>query len=346
MDSLKPETHAMTRVAILGATGYAALELIKILLRHPQAEITMLTSRQEGQPHLSEVHPSLTGMLDLCCESFQAERVARAADCVFSTLPHTASMEACAALVERCCRVIDFSADYRLRDPNVYAEWYGASHSDLGHLREAVYGLPEIYADEIRAARLVANPGCYPTAAVLGLAPLAAGDLIELDGIVIDSKSGISGAGRTPKLTYHFPECNESTVAYNVGTHRHTPEIDQILSEIAGAPAQVIFTPHLVPMDRGIFSTIYARPKRPHSEAELLDLYRGYYSAAPFVRVMSRIPTTKDSAGTNFCDVTVRVVRHRIVVLCCLDNLIKGAAGAAVQNLNLMYGYPETTGLM
>ncbi len=255
-------------------------------------------------------------------------------------------MQACAELLDRGCRVIDFSADYRLTDPNVYAEWYGVSHTDVAHLREAVYGLPEIYAEEIRPARLIANPGCYPTAAILGLAPLVAADLVELDGIVVDAKSGVSGAGRTPKLQYHFPECNESTVAYSVGKHRHTPEIDQVLSEIGGVPAQVVFTPHLVPMDRGIFSTIYARPKRQHSEAELLEVYRGYYSAAPFVRVMERIPATKDSAGTNFCDVTVRVVRGRIVVLACLDNLVKGAAGAAVQNFNLMYGYAETTALV
>ena len=336
----------MTKVAILGATGYTALELIKILLRHPQAQITMLTSRQEGQPHLSEVHASLAGRLDLRCEPFRADRVAKAAECVISTLPHTASMEACPALMDRGCRVIDLSADYRLSDPNVYAEWYGASHTDLNHLREAVYGLPEIYGEEIRAARLIANPGCYPTAAILGLAPLAASDMIELKGIVVDAKSGVSGAGRTPKLAYHFPECNESTVAYNVGKHRHTPEMDQILGEIAGSPTEVIFTPHLVPMDRGIFTTIYARPKRPFTEAELLDIYRSYYAGAPFVRIVGQIPATKDSAGTNFCDITLRVVRGQIVVLCCLDNLIKGAAGAAVQDFNLMYGYPETMGLL
>src|SRR5262245_46876677 len=215
----------MTRVAILGATGYAALELIRILLRHGQARITALTSRQEPLPHISEVHPALTGRLDLRCDRFQADRIAQEADCVFSTLPHTASMEACSQLLDRGVKVIDFSADYRLSDPNVYAEWYSASHTDVRHLGEAAYGLPEIYGDEIRAARLVANPGCYPTATVLGLAPLAAGGLIELDGVIADAKSGVSGAGRTAKLEYHFPECNESAVAYSVGKHRHTPEI-------------------------------------------------------------------------------------------------------------------------
>ena len=336
----------MTRVAILGASGYAALELIRILLRHPHVKITLLTSRQQERPHISEVHPCLNGLMDLYCEPFDAIRVAESADCVFSTLPHTASMAACSKLIDLDRKVIDFSADYRLTDPNVYAEWYGESHTDLAHLQESVYGLPEIYAEEIRAARLVGNPGCYPTAAILGLAPMVAAGLIELDGIVIDSKSGVSGAGRTPNLAYHYPECNESTVAYNVGKHRHTPEIDQVLSAIAGTPAQVLFTPHLVPMDRGIFSTIYAQPKRQHSESELLELYRSYYAAMPFVRVTTRIPATKESMGTNFFDVTLRVSRGRIIVLCCLDNLIKGAAGEAVQNFNLMHGLPETVGLL
>jgi N-acetyl-gamma-glutamyl-phosphate reductase len=335
----------MTKVAILGASGYTALELIRILLRHPHAQITLLTSRQEGQPHISEVHPCLTGLLDLRCEAFDPDRTAEMAECVFSALPHTASMAACSKLLDRGLKVIDLSADYRLRDPNVYAEWYGVSHTDVMHLKEAVYGLPELYADEIRTARLVANPGCYPTAAILGLAPLIQSGLVELEGIVVDAKSGVSGAGRTPKLPYHFPECNESTVAYNIGQHRHTPEIDQVLGEIAGVPARVVFTPHLVPMDRGIFTTIYAQPKRQQFEAALLEMYRSYYADMPFVRAMHRIPATKDSAGTNFVDVTLRVVRERIIVLCCLDNLVKGAAGAAVQNLNVMYGYPETTGL-
>ena len=336
----------MTRVAILGASGYAALELVKILLRHPEVEITQLTTRQENQPHISELHRSLTSRLDMRCEPFDPDRLARRSDLVFSTLPHTASMEACCGMLELGLRVIDFSADYRLRDPNVYAEWYGASHTDLDHLGQAVYGLPELYSAEIASGRLIANPGCYASAAILGLAPLVVGGLIDPEGIVVDAKSGISGAGRTPKLTYHFPECNESMEAYNVGRHRHTPEIDQILSDLGGVAARVLFTPHLVPMNRGIFSTAYARPKRQHVDAELLELYRGYYERSPFVRVLAELPRTKDSAGTNFTDITVRVVRDQIVVLSCMDNLVKGAAGTAVQNFNLMFGYPETMGLL
>ena len=242
-------------------------------------------------------------------------------------------------------RVIDLSADYRLRDPNVYAQWYGESHHDLPNLAKAVYGLPEIYGDDIKNAQLIANPGCYPQTGILGLAPLVAGKYLDLKNIIIDSKSGVSGAGRTPKLNTHFPECNESVVAYSVGQHRHTPEIEQTLSDIAGDAVEVIFTPHLIPMDRGIFATIYATPHRSFTDAQLLELYRAYYANAPFVRVTNQIPATKDSAHTNFIDMTVRVVRGRIVVLVAEDNLIRGASGVAVQNFNRMYGHDEKTGL-
>jgi N-acetyl-gamma-glutamyl-phosphate reductase len=249
-------------------------------------------------------------------------------------------------LLERGMRVIDLSADYRLRDPNVYAQWYGESHEDLAHLAQAVYGLPELYGDDLPAAQLVANPGCYPQTGILGLAPLVAGRHLEPHSIIIDSKSGVSGAGRSPKLTTHFPECNESVSAYQVGQHRHTPEIEQALSDVAGEPVEVLFTPHLIPMDRGIFSTIYATPRRPMSQEQLLELYRTYYARAPFVRVVDHLPATKHTLGTNYLDVTVRVVRERIVVLACEDNLIRGASGVAVQNFNCMYGFDARTALL
>lgn len=337
----------MTKVAILGASGYGALELIKILLRHPSAEIVAVTSRDPGEPHIAEVHPSLISRLDLRCEPFNPDAlVEKGVECAFLGLPHRASMEAAAPLIERGIKVIDLSADYRLRDPNVYAEWYGESHVDTENLKHAVYGLPELYGEEIPSARLIANPGCYPTSAILGLAPLLSGEYVETTSIVIDSKSGVSGAGRTPKLMTHFPECNESVSAYNVGRHRHTPEIEQILSDVAGAPVRVIFTPHLIPMDKGIFTTIYARLVREHDERALLGVYRDYYAGKPFVRVVEHLPATKDTVGTNFVDVTVRVVRDQAVVLVAEDNLVKGAAGAAVQNFNLMFGYGETTALL
>jgi N-acetyl-gamma-glutamyl-phosphate reductase len=337
----------MHQVAILGASGYTALELIKVLLRHPQARIAAVTSRQDDTPRLDELHHSLAGRIDLRCEPLNVDRLAaRRIDCVFSCLPHGVSMAALPPILERGIRVIDLSADYRLRDPNVYAQWYGESHQDLAHLARTVYGLPELYGADLPSARLVANPGCYPQTGILGLAPLLAGGLIDHRTIIIDSKSGVSGAGRSPKLAYHFPECNESVAAYGVGQHRHTPEIEQALSDVAGEPVRVLFTPHLVPMDRGIFSTIYATLRRPLPQEELLEAYRAYYSKAPFVRVVEHLPATKDTAGTNFLDVTVRVVGERIVVLACLDNLVRGASGVAVQNFNRMFGHDERTALL
>jgi N-acetyl-gamma-glutamyl-phosphate reductase len=336
----------MIRVAILGGSGYTALELTKILIRHPQAEIAAITSRQEGSPRISELHPSLLGRCDLPCELLDATQLAaRGVQCAFGCLPHGASRAAIPGLLQAGIRVIDLSADYRLRDPNVYAQWYGESHDDLAHLAQAVYGLPEIYGDEINSARLIANPGCYPQTAILGLAPLVAGHHIDLQGIIVDSKSGVSGAGRTPKLNFHFPECNENFSAYNVGKHRHTPEIEQALSDVAGEPVEVIFTPHLVPMDRGIFSTIYATPRRTFTEAQLNELYRDYYSAEPFIRIRDTMPGTKDTYGSNFLHICLKLVRGKIVVLSCEDNLVRGASGVAVQNFNRMFGFDERTAL-
>src|SRR5262245_49147078 len=337
----------MTKVAILGGSGYTAAELIKILLRHPGVQIEAVASRQEGTPLVAELHPSLAGRIALRCEPFDADAlVARGVSCAFGCLPHAVSMKTLPALLDRGIRVIDLSADYRLRDPNVYAQWYGESHEDVAHLAQAVYGLPEIYGDEIPSSQLLANPGCYPQTAILGLTPLVAGKHIDLRSIIVDSKSGVSGAGRTPKLTTHFPECNESVAAYNVGQHRHTPEIEQALSDVANQRVEVIFTPHLIPMDRGIFTTIYATPGRTFSEGQLLELYRAYYAGAPFVRLRTELPATKHTWGTNFVDVSVRVVRGRIVILVCEDNLVRGASGVAVQNFNRMYGHDEKTALV
>ena len=335
----------MTRIAILGATGYTAVELIKILLRHPEAEIVLLTSRQEGNVPIAMVHPSLTGRVDLPLENVEPAQIAARAECVFSCLPHGASAAVIPALLAAGCRVVDFSADYRLGDPEVFANWYGEKHPDPSRLGKVVYGLPELFREEIPPSPLVANPGCYPTSAILPLAPLLKSGLIRTDDIIVDSKSGVSGAGRTLKLTTHFPECNESVSAYNIGRHRHTPEIERILSMAAGATVEVIFTPQLVPMDRGILTTTYSRPTREVTEEEVLQTLRDFYAEEPFVRVVDHLPGTKDSQNTNFCDLTARVVRGRILTISCLDNMIKGASGAAVQNFNLMYGYPETTAL-
>lgn len=343
----------MVRVAILGASGYTALELCKLLLRHGEVEITALTTRQAESPPLADVHPALAGRLDLRLENLPPAEVAERAECVFSCLPHGASAAAVAPLLDAGRRVVDFSADYRFHDLQTYQQWYGVEHPDPGRLRTAVYGLPEFYRQVIPEAELVANPGCYPTAAILALAPLLRARAIEPEGIIVDSKSGVSGAGRQPKPHLHFPECNESVAAYGVGTHRHMPEIDQTLTHVAtdwekGEPptvVNVLFTPHLIPMDRGILSTNYAVPVKEMSGAAVLDVLRVAYHEEPFVRVVDELPTTKQVADTNYCDITARAVRGRVVVISAIDNLIKGAAGAAVQNFNLMYGFAEETGL-
>ncbi|WP_199188741.1 MULTISPECIES: N-acetyl-gamma-glutamyl-phosphate reductase [Pirellulaceae] len=339
--------HAMTvRVGILGATGYTALELLKILVRHPEVEVTALTTRQEDRPHLSAIHPQFHKVLDLHLENWGPQEVAQRCDCVFGCLPHAASASVIPEFLEAGLKVVDLSADYRLNDPAVYTQWYGGEHPDAERMKTTVYGLPELFREGIAEAQLVANPGCYPTGVSLALAPLLKNGLIRADGIIADCKSGVSGAGRTPKLGTLYPECNESFSAYGVGTHRHMPEIEQNLTVYSGKQASVIFTPHLVPMDRGILSTCYALPDQDASEKELLALLEETYASEPFVRVRSDLPATKHVSGTNFCDITVRRVKDRVLTISAIDNLIKGASGAAVQNFNLMYGFAETTALL
>ena len=336
----------MVKIGILGATGYTALELIKLLLRHPEAQIEVLTSRQEGRPLVSSVHASLTGRLNLHLEDLSPEQVAERCQCAFLCLPHAASAESAKVLLARGARVIDLSADYRLNDAETYRKWYEHDHPDPQRLGKTPYGLPELFRDQIPAAKLVANPGCYPTSAILPLAPLLKSGLIEPKDIIVDSKSGVSGAGRTPKLNTHYPECNESISAYSVGKHRHQPEIEQILGRATGKAVAVIFTPHLTPMDRGILTVCYARATRTLTESEVLGTLREFYAGQPFIRVVNHLPATKDTAHTNFVDITARVVRDRVVLISAEDNLIKGASGAAVQNFNLMFGFPETMGLL
>jgi len=336
----------MIRVAILGASGYSALELIRLLLRHPEAQITALTTRQAEPRPVGEVHPALAGRLDLELENLSVNQVAERADCVFCCLPHGASASVVAELLPLGKKVIDLSADYRLNDAAEYKKWYGLEHPDPARLEGAAYGLPEVYRDEIKNASLVANPGCYPTSAILALAPLLEAGAIKTDGIIVDSKSGVSGGGREPKPVFHFPECNESVSAYGVGTHRHMPEIDQVLSYVANSNVRVVFTPHLIPMDRGIFTTCYAVPTGEFDETSLLSIVSEFYADEPFVRVSKALPATKHVSDTNFCDITVRSVRGRVVTLSAIDNLIKGASGAAVQNFNLIYGFDETTALL
>ena len=335
----------MTTIAILGATGYTAVELIKILLRHPQAEITALTSREETRS-VGAVHQSLAGRLELPLANLTPQEIARCAECVFCCLPHTASAKVVPELLQGGAKVIDLGADYRLGSAETFETWYGEKHPDPTRLGKVPYGLPELFRDQIIGANLVANPGCYPTSAILPLVPLLQSNCVEPTDIIIDSKSGVSGAGRTPKQSTLYPECNESIMAYSIGTHRHAPEIEQILSTGRGQSAQVIFTPHLTPMDRGILTVTYSKPAKPATQDGLMAVLRDFYRNEPFVHVVDHLPATKDVSGTNFVHLTVRITGGRVLTVSVIDNLVKGASGAAVQNFNLMFGYPETMALV
>ncbi len=338
----------MVRVGILGATSYTSRELIGVLLRHPLVEIAYLGSRRDENPVISEVFPVLMGLTALRCSPLEPAAVPPETQVILSTLPDGVAMEMIPAFLEAGFRVIDFSGDYRLKSRHEYEKWYGRPHTDEGRLAESVFGIPEIYREQIARARLVANPGCYATGAILGLAPLLRAGTIESEDIVVDAKSGVSGAGRTPTERTHFPECNESVEAYKIGVHDHTPEITQCLGDVAGVQVKVTFVPHLVPMDRGILCTSYARLQEKRSEAELLGLMKDFYSGSPFVRLRksSERVRTKDVVGSNFCDICVTVAGDRAIVVSCLDNLGKGASWQAVQNLNVMCGLPDTKGLL
>ncbi|MGN6133731.1 MAG: N-acetyl-gamma-glutamyl-phosphate reductase, partial [Aureliella sp.] len=326
----------MIKVAIVGASGYTAIEAMKLLLRHPHAEIVAATSRQADGSSVADMHPQFAHRTRLPVEDLSPAQIAERCDVAFCCLPHGASAQIVSQLMSGRCKVIDLSADYRLSTPALYEKWYGDHHPDPGRLGQVPYGLPELFADAIRSAKLVANPGCYPTSAILPLAPLLKEGIIESSGIVVDSKSGVSGAGRTPKLSSLFSEVNESLAAYSVGNHRHQPEIIDICSRFAGVSPELVFTPHLTPMDRGIFSTIYVRPK-PHVTAnQVRECLTGFYDQSHFVRIVGHLPTTKNVSHTNFCDITVRESSGWIILLSTLDNLVKGASGAAVQCMNLM----------
>jgi N-acetyl-gamma-glutamyl-phosphate reductase len=274
------------------------------------------------------------------------QELAKRAECVFCCLPHTVSAKFVPELLQYGTKAIDLGADYRLNTAALFETWYEAKHPDPERLGKVPYGLPELFRDQISNVNLIANPGCYPTSAILPLAPLLRSNWIEPTDIIIDSKSGISGAGRAPKLLTLYPECNESIQAYGIGTHRHLPEIEQILSTQSGQPVKVIFTPHLTPMDRGILTVTYSKPAKAASQSELLAVLREFYRNEPFVHVVDHLPATKDVTHTNFVHLTVRITSGRVMTISVIDNLIKGASGAAVQNFNLMFGYPETTGLI
>ena len=338
----------MLKAAVIGGTGYAGVELVRILLGHPHAELTMITSRQYAGRPFSDIYPAMAGIVNLTCQAFSEEAVSEAAEVIFTALPHKASMGVVPGLIDRGKRVIDLSADFRFKDPALYEAWY-EPHQAKDLLKTAVYGLPEIYLDDIQKASLVGNPGCYPTSVLLPLLPLIKAPFVDADSIVADSKSGTSGAGRSVSLATHFCEVNEGFKAYKVAEHRHNPEMDEVLSLFAGRTIHLTFTPHLVPMTRGMLTTIYVGLKEDVSTRDVASYLDSFYADKPFVRICprGRFPNTMYVRGTNYCDIGFQVAEQtkRLVLISAIDNLVKGASGQAVQNMNIMLGLPETAGL-
>jgi len=340
----------MIRVGIIGVSGYTGVELARILSGHPSVRVTVATSRQHQGRALSEIFPNLRGSLDITCEAPDSDDLAARADFFFTAVPHKTAMDIVPPLLEKDKKVVDLSADYRLRDRAVYEEWY-QEHTSAELLDEAAYGLPELYRDRIAGSRLTANPGCYPTSIILGLAPLLRHGLIDTDTLVIDSKSGTTGAGRGANVATLYCEVADGFRPYKVGgTHRHIPEIEQELSVLAGDRVTISFTPHLLPVNRGILSTMYARQTGKTSLDDLYQLYRDAYQDEPFVRLCpaGTPPATQHVRGGNFCDIGLSIDErtNRVIVMAAIDNIVKGAAGQAVQNMNLMNNFAETTGLL
>ncbi len=346
---VEPRHDRVRRVAIAGASGYTGAELLRLLLQHPMTTVVALTADGHANQPIGKVFPSLGGFLELTCLPLDTAKLAAEAEFVFLGLPHKTSMAVGADLVHRGARVLDLSADFRLKDAAAYPRWYGVEHVAPHLLKEAAYGLPELHRTAIADARLVAVPGCYPTGAVLGLAPLITDGTVDADSIVIDAISGVSGAGRKAELPYHYSEANENLKAYGVATHRHTPEVEQELGRLAGREVTVSFTPHLAPLTRGILTTITASLQSRRSAADLLQHFRSFYRDAPFVRILGegQLPETKHVLHANFCDIgLVSDARTgRVIVVTAIDNLVKGASGQAVQCFNLMAGLDERAGL-
>jgi len=338
----------MIRAAVVGATGYTGEELVKILASHPEVELTSLTAIIDAPASYGALFPHFKGKVDLICKELNIDEVNKVSDLIFLALPHRVSMQIAPKFLKSGKKVIDLSADYRLQDMAVYKKWYGTEHKDEDNLKKAVYGLPELYRDKIKKADLIANPGCYPTSIILATVPLVKSFGVE--SIIADSKSGVTGAGRRADINLSFGEVDDSMKAYKINEHQHAPEIDQELSQASGKKIEVVFVPHLVPMKRGILSTVYLKLKKALPEKEVFDAFKNSYKNEPFVRVfdVGKLPQIKDVAGTNFCDIGIKVdeKNNLVVVVSAIDNLQKGASGQAVQNMNIMCGFGEKTGLI
>jgi len=342
-----PDNKPLIKVGIIGATGYAGAELTRLIAHHPMAEIAALGSKSFKDMPLSDVYPSYLSFIDVPCVD-NAEVIDKS-DVVFACLPHGLSQQTAQECVAKNKIFIDLGADFRLKSEKEYEEWYGGGFLDANLHETAVYGLPELFRESISDARLIANPGCYPTSAALGLYPALKRGLCETDGIIVDSKSGVTGAGREPSMVNTFCEVNEGFAPYKVAAHRHTPEIEQSLSAAAGKNIKITFVPHLLPVNRGIVSTMYVRLKLGVAESNVREAYEAFYKDEPFVRLLQAGKTAnlKNVRGTNVCDISLHMDRRTstLVVVSCLDNMVKGAAGQAVQNMNIACGIDETSGL-
>jgi len=335
----------MVRVAIIGASGYTGAEAIRIILRHGGARLAYLTALPEECGMVEDVFPQLKGRCDLEIVPLEMDDIAGMADVVLCCLPHKVSMGFVPSLLAAGLKVIDFSADYRLKDASIYETFY-QEHTDKANLAAAVYGLPELFREQIVGADLVANPGCYPTGAILAVAPLLKEGLIETDSIIVNAVTGTSGAGKNPSVKFHHPNMNENLFPYGIGVHRHMPEMEQVAGEVAGDNVTVLFQPHTGPFDRGILSTVYSTPREEVTNAQLLAIYEDFYKGEQFVQVRKDPPGVKDVAGTNYCHIHVASVKGKIAAFSAIDNISKGASGQAIQNMNILFGLDETEGLM
>ena len=336
----------MIRVAIIGASGYTGAEAMEIILRHSEAELVYLTALPGECGPVGEIFGQFKGRCCLDIEPLDFDKLSNSADVALCCLPHKVSMEFVPKLLSAGVKVIDFSADYRIKDTAVYEKFYQVKHVDTANLKKAVFGLPEFYREQIKDAQLIANPGCFPTGALLALAPLLKEGLVETDSIIVNAVTGVSGGGRNPNIKFHFPNMNENLFAYGTGTHRHMPEMEQIASDVAGDDVAILFQPYVGPFDRGIATTAYCQPKGNVDGEKLLQLYSDFYKSEPFVQICHEGPAVKDVAGTNYCHIFPTVVKGKVVIFSAIDNLVKGASGQAIQNMNIVFGLEETLGLL
>ncbi len=335
----------MKKISVIGISGYTGEELLRVLSNHPEVKISHLVSSSFYGKHIKEVYPNLK--LNIVCEKWSIKNLSKDTDLTFLCLPHTVSQKYAEKLLSNGIKVIDLSADFRLKNAKVFNKWYKTKHKFPSLLKKAVYGLPEIHLEKIKKASLVANPGCYSTAVILGLAPAINYGIINTSSIVIDAKSGVSGAGRRLSLLYHFPECNENIVPYSVEGHRHIPEMIEQLSSLSNEKVNITFIPHLIPINRGILVSIYTEINRSTSLKRIIKLYKDFYSVSFFVEVLeNQIPQIKDVIKTNYCRIGFSIQNNILIIFSTLDNLLKGASGQAIENMNILFGFSQNMGLL